>query len=458
MNHSVASFLTLIFPVPAFRSFKGLQGTVAAAIALLLADGRFFAASAEDAPLPETRGELVLFDFGDENDKDIRDAAIARFYTHYPNVKVTDRFTPNSSWADYYDKLAEQIASGNAPDLIHIATEGMQLAIQRNLIIPLDTYAKSEISAKDLLNDIDPVLLKGFTVNGKLYLVPIAWNNMMIYYNTKVFREAGIAPPADSWTWDDFLVIAKRLTSCDGPERKFGFGIPYFNFGLVPFWYANSASVLKENLMGSNLSDPNFLESVKFIHGLIHEQNVSPDPVHTDPRTVFQQFAAGKIAMIGGGRWPMQFLNASQFTEYDIAPWPKNRAQKTVFAADGWGISTKAKQRGIAWEMIKELASAQSQQEAVGLNVAIPARRTAAESREFLAQPQHAALFYQSLLYAAPLQAPANYSEIEQIFMQSLGQIMVNQANPEDALKAADQELTAAMQRQALKSTEVSSK
>ena len=31
-------------------------------------------------------------------------------------------------------------------------------------------------------------LVKGFSVEGKLYLVPVAWNNMMIYYNTKVFK------------------------------------------------------------------------------------------------------------------------------------------------------------------------------------------------------------------------------------------------------------------------------
>jgi multiple sugar transport system substrate-binding protein len=415
-------------------------------LASLLALGRLSTASAENAPPADTKGELVLFDFGDANDKQIRDAAIARFNKRYPNVKVTDQFTPITSWPDYIDKLVTQIASGKAPDLIHIATEGALLTINKKLVIPLDEFTNSD-AGKDLLTEIDPVLLKGFTVEGKLYLLPEAWNNMMIYYNTKVFKEAGIARPADDWTWDDFLALAKRLTSGEGPSKRFGFGIPYFNFGLTPFWYSNGTSVLKDDLKESNLSDPKFLESVKFIHGLV-KSAVSPDPANTDPNAVFQLFAAGKIAMTGGGHWPMQFFKANQFSDYDVVPWPKKVTQKTVFGAAGYGISSRTKQKSLAWELIKELASVESERQAAGLGVAIPARHTVADSPEFLAQPEHASLFYKSLSYAAPVQAPANYAEVERILMRYLGQVMADEVKPEEALKAADQELTAAMKQQ----------
>jgi multiple sugar transport system substrate-binding protein len=425
-----------------FPRLLGLLGLV-----LLTVHGRFSTASAEDAPPANTKAGLVLFDFGDANDKQVRDAAIARFNKRYPEVKVTDQFTPITSWPDYIDKLVTQVASGKAPDLIHIATEGALLTISKKLVIPLDEFTNSD-TGKDLLAEIDPALLKCVTVEGKLYLLPEAWNNMMIYYNTKVFKEAGVSRPADDWTWDDFLALAKRLTSGEGPSKRFGFGIPYFNFGLTPFWYSNGTSVLKDNLRESNLSDPKFLEAVKFIHGLVHESGVSPDPANTDPNAVFQLFATGKIAMTGGGHWPMQFFKANQFSNYDVVPWPKNAAQKTVFGAAGYGISSRTKQKALAWELIKDLASSESERQAAGLGVAIPARRAVAESPEFLAQPEHATLFYKSLSYAAPVQAPANYAEVERILMRHLGQVMANEVKPEDALKAADQELNTAMNQQ----------
>ena len=152
--------------------------------------------------------------------------------------------------------------------------------------------------------------------------------------------------------------------------------------------------------------------------------------------------------MTGGGHWPMQFFKANQFSDYDVVPWPKKALQKTVFGAAGYGISSKTKQKALAWELIKELASIESERRAAGLGVAIPARRTVAESPEFLAQPEHASIFYKSLSYAAPVQAPANYGEVERILMRHLGQVMADEVKPEDALKAADQELTAAMKQQ----------
>jgi multiple sugar transport system substrate-binding protein len=434
-------------PKTAFRQ-RSVGISLLLALTFLLLAEELSVSFAQNAPASDTKGSLVLFDFGDANDKQIRDAAIARFNKHYPNVKVTDQFTPISSWSDYLNKLVTQIASGKAPDLIHIATEGVQLAVHKNLVTPLDELT-SEPSSKNLLSDVDPALIKGFSVEGKLYLVPVAWNNMMIYYNTKAFSEAGIARPSYDWTWDDFLSIAKRLTSGEGPAKKFGFGIPYFNFGLTPFWYSNDTAVLTDDLKKSNLSDPKFLEAVKFVHGLVRDNGLSPDPANTDPNAVFQLFAAGKIAMTGGGHWPMQFFKANNFNDFDVVPWPKNKIQKTVFGADGWGIATKTKQKAIAWELVKELAAVESQQQAAGLGVAIPARRSVAASKEFLAQPPHAALFYESLRYAAPVQAPANYAEVERILMQHLSQVMADEVKPEEALKAANEELSAAMQQQA---------
>jgi multiple sugar transport system substrate-binding protein len=397
-------------------------------------------------PAPDTKANLVLFDFGDAKDKQIREAAIARFNKRYPNVKVVDQFNPITSWSDYLDKLLTLSVSGKAPDLIHIATEGVQLGVHKKLLRPLNEFAEGDAAAKEALSDTDPTLVKSVSVGDKFYLLPVAWNNMMIYYNTRVFEEAGIKRPSDDWTWEEFLEIAKKLTSGSGPQKRFGFGIPYFNFGLTPFWYSAGTSILKNNLTEPNLDDPKFLEAMKFLHSLVHEHAVSPDPANTDPNAVFQLFAAGKIAMTGGGHWPMQFFAANNFKDFDVLPWPKKAAKATVFGVDGWGISPKTKNVDLAWELLKELASAESQRQAAGSGVAIPARRSVAETEEFLKQPASAKLFYESLSYAQPVQAPSNYSDVERIFMRHLGTVMANEATPEDALKKAQAELSEAME------------
>src|SRR6202041_2740384 len=116
--------LPMYFPPPSCpRSdpSRGLRKSMARALKFL-GLGLFFenqllsTALAQSPPPGDTKGELVLFDFGDANDKQVRDATIARFNKSYPNVKVTDQFTPITSWPDYIDKLVTQVASGKAPD------------------------------------------------------------------------------------------------------------------------------------------------------------------------------------------------------------------------------------------------------------------------------------------------------------------------------------------------------
>ena len=77
--------------------------------------------------------------------------------------------------------------------------------------------------------------------------------------------------------------------------------------------------------------------------------------------------------------------------------------------------------------------------------MAIPARRSVAEGADFLKFPTNSKIFYGSLQDSKPVEAPANFNEVETIFMRYMGDIMSDASTPEDGLKAAHQELSAAM-------------
>jgi ABC-type glycerol-3-phosphate transport system substrate-binding protein len=115
-----------------FRALQTLLWSILSIGAVLILSGQLSAAP----PAPDIKADLVLFDFGDAKDKQIREAAIARFNKRYPNVKVVDQFNPITSWSDDLDKLLTLSVSGKAPDLIHIATEGVQLGVHKRLLRP----------------------------------------------------------------------------------------------------------------------------------------------------------------------------------------------------------------------------------------------------------------------------------------------------------------------------------
>lgn len=50
------------------------------------------------------------------------------------------------------------------------------------------------------------------------YTLPKDYSDIAVYYNKKLFDEAGVAYPQAGWTWDDFYATAKQLTVKKGEK------------------------------------------------------------------------------------------------------------------------------------------------------------------------------------------------------------------------------------------------
>lgn len=398
------------------------------------------------APPPaDTKADLTVAAFGGAEDNKLFGAAIDRFKQKYPNVSVKLNISAVASWGDYANKLTTQIAGGKVPDVIEIAIEGTRLLVSKNLMEPLDTYTTGDADWQTLSADMAKPLLDGLSVDGKLYLVPENWNNMVIYHNTKLFADAKLEPPKADWTWDDFLSAAKELTHGTGKDKVYGFGVPFGGiFLMMPWWLTNGTYPLSADLTKSNLSDPKIVEAVTFVHDLINVHKVAPSVQGTDTG---QLFASGKVAMSGWGRWIMAFLNSSKMTTFDIQYWPRKTAATTVFGVGGFGMSTNSKNKALTWELIKALSSKQVAEDVVTAGSSIPALESVAKETAFLKTPPNAKIFYDSLQDTRPVPNPNNFSQFEQIVIRHLSEIFSGNKSPEDGMKAADKELVTAMQQ-----------
>jgi multiple sugar transport system substrate-binding protein len=384
------------------------------------------------------KAHLTLYNWGTPVDKQIWTAAIARFNKLFPNVTTTDNIVPVTSWGDYADKLKVLIAGNAAPDLINVGIEGFRLLQSKNFVSPVDSYLGK---SPQLTSDIRPKLLSPGAINGKTYYIPHLYETMVIFYNTKMFAKAGIPRPSANWTWNDFLAIAQHLTTGSGANKVYGYGHAYADFQLEPWFYTNSTSQLTADLTRSNLTDPKFIESVTFIHDLVNKYRVAPNPVGYNEN---DEFAAGKVAMVGGGHYVLQTLDAAHFHDYDIVPWPKKRVSATVFGVAGWGISPTCQVPAVAWELIKEFSSPQTEIDKAKAGVNEPVSTAALNSAAFLAEPKHARLFVDVLANATfNGYAPVKYDDKERIFMQYMGLVMSGSMSPAAAMKAADSQLNA---------------
>ncbi|MCY4146530.1 MAG: sugar ABC transporter substrate-binding protein [Chloroflexi bacterium] len=425
-----------------FLRYTGLGG----AAALASAYGLPLGAALAQAPPSDISEHLVVYNFGGAQHQEVFANAIARFNEVYPNVTVEDLYIPSTEgWGGFTTNILLRIRSGLQTDVIAIAIEGAHELIASGALLPLDDAIAADAALQEVEADSHPALAAGLAGrDGSAYFITREWNNMIFHYNTDMFEAAGLGMPDPMWTWDDFLDTALTLTSGEGGDKVFGYVIPFFFFGLQPWFHTNGTGVLTDDWSQSNLDDPKMLESVKFIHSLVHEHGVAPAPEGTDSLGLF---TSERAAMVCFGRWTFANYIANDFRQVDIVPWPRKESGTTVFGSGGWAITKSASNVPLALELIKEFSSVETDVDSIRFGTFIPSRRSSAQREDFLAFPDHAHYFWDSLDDIKPVPSPANFAEMSEIFMRHMGDIMANIATPEQGLEAAHIELTAAMDR-----------
>jgi multiple sugar transport system substrate-binding protein len=362
-------------------------------------------------------------------------SAIGRFNAKYPNVTVEVSIDPISAgWGDYVTKVLGQFTSGSPADVYGTAIETFQAFSSRGLFMSLNDF----VAENSGFSDFAPSLFEQASYKGNINYIPIGWNNIMINYNRDLFDKAGLAYPERGWTWDQFRETAKKLTVRDGSGNvtQFGYEVPNQNFFVQPWFFTNGTSILNADWTASNMLDPKVAETLQFLYDLIHVDGVSPIP---GAETMDNQFMAGQVAMINRGQWIVQNAKANGLN-MDIAIPPKKEKEATI-------IGAQTPNADLAKALVLELTSEETQREQGERGGGVPGRKSAASSEAFLSFPPSAFLYYETLPFTIPVPSPANFQEVEKIFIRHYTAMMSGQESIADGCKAADAELTESFAR-----------
>ena len=403
------------------------------------------AVSAASAQSDET-ATLKLMSFGGEAQTTAIKNAIARFNKKYPNVKVELTMDPISTgWGDYVTRVLSQFNARNAADVYGTAIETFRTFETKKLFIPLDDY----IAQNPGYSDFAPSLFQQSSWEGKTYFIPIGWNNIMINYNRTLFKDAGLDYPKPDWTWDQFRETAKKLTKRDsaGNAVQFGYEVPNQFFFVQPWFFSNGTSILTDDWSHSNMLDPKVAESLQFLKDLIHVDKVSPIP---GKDTMDNQFNAGQVAMISRGHWIIENAKRAKL-DMDVTFPPQKETGITVIGFGGYAVSRTSEHPELAKALVTELTSFETQKEEGEGGGGVPGRKSAADTEAFLAFPPSAALYYQSLPNTKPVPSPANFQEVEKIFIRNYQAMMADEISIADGVKKTHEELEASFKRLAAK-------
>jgi ABC-type glycerol-3-phosphate transport system substrate-binding protein len=359
-----------------------------------------------------------------------------RFTAKNPNINVTVQVVSIVTWSDYFAKILTKVAGGKAPDIIGIATEGAQLFAAKDLAYPLDDLIKrDEAELGDFFSDINPKLISPFKIKGKTIALPYSWNNMVIFYNTKMFKSLGIAPPKANWTGDDFISAAKKLQA-SGP---FGYALwPAGTFGIVCWMYAAGGALLDSTLTKSTATLPANAVAMQFLQDLRWKYKVAPAP---DPNYV-TLFQARRTGMMSAGRWPVAGYIAAKFTDYDVQYLPTlGPGRKNIFGVGANPIYKNAPHVEEAWTFLKYLATKEFQLANAALGASIPARRSVAYNANAMIPPHNFKIYYDSLNSTEAIPSPPQFNEMESALTAQYTKLMANELSPTAMLAALDAQL-----------------
>jgi trehalose/maltose transport system substrate-binding protein len=156
-------------------------------------------------------------------------ALLARF-TQQTGIPVTKIPVPEAS-REYVDLARKLLKDGSGPDLLNI--DLIWTAVLAPDLVDLQPYLAPEIA------ELDPQLVRSYTVNGKLVAVPFNVPLGGLEYRADLLRAYGYAHPPR--TWDELESMAARIQAGERAKGKKDF------WGYV--WQGNAAESLTCNAL-----------------------------------------------------------------------------------------------------------------------------------------------------------------------------------------------------------------
>jgi multiple sugar transport system substrate-binding protein len=271
--------------------------------------------------------------------------------------------------------------------------------------------------------------------------------SMVFFYNKALFDEAGVNYPDDTWTWDDVLAAADKMTVRKGNKTtQWGMttGALTIWWGLQPLSWAQDTAFVDKELEPTKfqMSDPRNVASMKFVQDLIYTHRVAPTAAQSE---AFAQdvgpFATGKVAMSADGGWNISAYQQLDF-EWAIAPLPKFGTKRVApYWLGGWNIPKATKTQDAAFAFAQWSASGFQEQMAKDHDW-IPLRTTERESNAMLdGMPDGFAESIKQLDSSriGDIYHANNLQIVEEVFNPTFEQLWNNRMTPEQAAKQIDE-------------------
>jgi raffinose/stachyose/melibiose transport system substrate-binding protein len=339
---------------------------------------------------------------------------IARKYmADHPGVKIELRYLENEA---YKKKLTTLLQSPDRPNIIYSWAGGvLREQVKAGVIADLS----ADMSA-DWRQRFNPVALQAYTLDGRIYGVPMLISQVGFFYNKDLFAKAHVDANAIK-TWDDLLAAVKRLKAADvtpivvggadkWPIHFYWTYLAMRNGGKPAF----DAAVRGE---GDGFAAAPFVKAGEQLRQLTDLQPFQPGFLGVTFPQSSGQFGDGKGAMDLQGNFMLNSMRANSANKKGIPddqlgwfPFPttpggRGAASDTLGGLNGWLVTKGSPKEAI--DFLKFFSRPELQREAAARGFYIPVVKGTQDAlqnpllrriAENLERSQYHQIFYDQML------------------------------------------------------------
>ena len=215
--------------------------------------------------------QLRFTTFGSQEEYDVWDEIIGMWKQEHPNIDVVQEPMP---WTNLTEKMIANAMGGTAADVQRLQLSNASRFNLLGMFLPLDDF----INGPDGV-DLDIYFESGlqmFNWNGVQYAFPQSAYNSALYYNVDMYQEAGLAPPDETWTWDELKQAAQKLTIKDAGGEISQYGFVQDSWNVCSWIYGSGGWIYDPMLEGVVWDTPEAIAAGKLIQSMVHELDVNP--------------------------------------------------------------------------------------------------------------------------------------------------------------------------------------
>jgi multiple sugar transport system substrate-binding protein len=332
--------------------------------------------------LADTKLKLVEVITSPERTETLK-SIVAKFEAANPGTTVEIISLP---WGEAFQKFATMVSAGEIPDVMEMPDTWLSLYANNGMLESLEPYLKTWDQTPELT---DRALELGRDVKDTAYMLPYGFYLRAMFYNKKIFAEAGVDGPPK--TMDDFVAAAEKIKKLPGKYAYCMRGGP----GGLNGWMMMGATMAGDNTYfnadgTSKFSEEGWVKGFTWLVDLYKNGYAPKDSVNWGFNEIVAGFYTGTCAMLDQDPDALiAIAERMDAADYGVTTMPKGPSGKTfpTIGFAGWSMMSASANKDLSWKLIATLEGPEGNIEWNKKIGALPALKSA-EKDPFFATDQ----------------------------------------------------------------------